>query len=194
MSTPQTVDPRILRTRRTVLTAALEIVSELGFAGATIDAIAQRCGVARSTVYRHWPERTDLLLEAVGDRLAVVDDLALTDIRSDGVAVALFLARSLSSEPVGSVVAALLLESRRDPALVDLHRRFVERRRESVRRVVTAAVARGEVPSGTDVDAAMDDLAAPIFFRALMLHEPLDETWIDRHVDSWIHRLRTSPP
>ncbi|MEX1280276.1 MAG: helix-turn-helix domain-containing protein, partial [Acidimicrobiia bacterium] len=76
-------DPRIERTRRVVLGAAVEVVAERGFSGATIDAIAQRSGVARSTIYRHWPDRGDLLLEAVSDRVGPVEASVTGDLRED---------------------------------------------------------------------------------------------------------------
>ncbi|MFC2153638.1 TetR/AcrR family transcriptional regulator, partial [Actinomycetota bacterium] len=62
----ESVDPRIERTRTVVMRTAIDIVAERGFQGASIDAIAQRSGVARSTIYRHWPDKSDLLLEAIG--------------------------------------------------------------------------------------------------------------------------------
>ena len=85
------VDPRIEQTRRIVLGAAVEVIAERGFGGATIDSIAQRCGVARSTIYRHWPDRMELLLEAVNARVGPVETFATGDLREDLVSLILRL-------------------------------------------------------------------------------------------------------
>ena len=86
------VEPRIARTRTVVFAAAIEIVAERGFAGASIDAIAQRAGVARSTIYRNWPTRVDLLLEAVGSELDPIESLAMGDLRAELAAIGTHLA------------------------------------------------------------------------------------------------------
>ena len=70
-------DPRIERTHRVVLDAAIEVIAEHGFAGTTIDAIASRSGVARSTIYRNWNGRTELMLEAVRARVGPVPGLVV---------------------------------------------------------------------------------------------------------------------
>ncbi|UCG40256.1 MAG: helix-turn-helix transcriptional regulator, partial [Acidimicrobiia bacterium] len=73
------VDPRIERTKTVVLQAAFAVIGELGFGGATIDAIAQRSGVARSTIYRHWPDRADLLIESMAHMVGSVESVTTGD-------------------------------------------------------------------------------------------------------------------
>ncbi|NND84469.1 MAG: helix-turn-helix transcriptional regulator, partial [Acidimicrobiia bacterium] len=70
------VDPRIERTKDVVLRAAFAVIGEVGFGGATIDAIAQKSGVARSTIYRHWPDRADLLIESMSRMVGSVESVA----------------------------------------------------------------------------------------------------------------------
>lgn len=183
------VDPRIERTRTAVLDGAIEVISDLGFGGATIDAIARRCGVARSTIYRHWPDRLDLLLEAVSSRIGPVENLTTGNLRSDLIAIASRLARLLTTEPMGSVVASLILESRRDPQLEELRQRFVAARQDAVGRVTAAAVEAGRLPSTVDSSAVATDLASPIFFRALILREPIEHSWLEAQVDHWLLRI-----
>ncbi len=186
--TATVLDPRIERTRKVVLAAAIEVIGERGFSGASIEAIAQRCGVARSTIYRHWPDRMDLLLEAVTIGVGPVETLAVGDLRADLVNIGTHLAELLTSEPVGSVAASMILESRRDPVLDGLRRRFVAHRQQAVAKVVGDAVDRGELPRGIDPTAMGNDLAAQIFFQTLVLHEPIDRRRIEGHVDRWLDR------
>lgn len=177
------VDPRIERTRAVVLETAIQIVAERGFAGASIDSISQRSGVARSTIYRHWPSRMELLLEAVGSRIGDIESLAVGDFRGDLVAVSMHLAHMLASELIGSVAASIIFESRQDPALDELRERLVTERMRDVERIVHEAIARGELRDDADSYAIATDLAAPIFMRSLILRAPIDQTWVEEHVD-----------
>ena len=180
------VDPRIERTRTVVLDAAVQVIADQGFAGATIDAIARRCGVARSTIYRHWPDRVDLLLDAFSSRIGTVDALIAGDLRRDLVAISLRLADLLTSEPIGSVVASLILEARHDPQLEELRQRFVTVRQEAVTHILAAAIEEGRLPPLEDPTSLAADLAAPIFFRALVLRAPIDRPWVEARVDRWL--------
>ena len=190
---PTRLDPRIEHTRKVVLEAAVEVVAAAGFTGATIDAIAQRSGVARSTIYRHWPERTELLLEAVTARVGAVEASATGDVREDLIALVLHLGDLLGSEPIGSVAAALILESRRDPALAEVRRRFVSQRRQAAVGVIEEAIGRGDVAPTTVPGTLADDLASPVFFRTLIMHSPIDRAWAEDHVDSWLERYGATP-
>lgn len=183
-----TLDPRIEHTRRVVLEAAVEVVAERGFAGATIDAIAQRSGVARSTIYRHWSDRMDLLLEAVTARVGPVQASTAGDLREDLIVLVLRLGELLGSDPIGSVAAALILESRRDPQLDRLRMRFVTERRQAAARVIQQAVSRGDLELSAEPGALADDLGSPVFFRTLVMHSPVDRSWAEKHVDRWLDR------
>jgi len=186
MTKTKEIDPRIERTRRVVLDAAAELVGECGFGRASIEAISERSGVARSTIYRHWPERSDLLVEAVGKRVGPVTAVDSGDLRTDLLQVFSHLGNLLSSEPTKSVAASFIAEAIRDPELAALHAKFTEKRRATSITLIERAISRGDLPKTTDSSAMADDLAAPVFFRALILHQPIETTWIESHVDRWI--------
>lgn len=187
------VDPRIERTRAVVLAAAVEVISDLGFSGATIDAISRRSGVARSTIYRHWSTRSDLLLDAVRALLDRVDLLESTELRSDLISIATFLSKSLTTEPTGTIVASLIAEARRDEEVAQLHRRFVTQRLGTVARMIEAAIERGDLPPETVPASMATDLAAPIFFKALAMRETPEPEWIESLVDRWIAAYVRNP-
>ena len=192
MTKTEEIDPRIERTRRVVLDAAAELVGECGFGRASIEAISERSGVARSTIYRHWPERSELLVEAVGKRVGPVADVDSGDLRTDLLQVFSHLGNLLSSEPTKCVAASFIAEAMRDPELAALHAKFTERRRAVSTTLIERAISRGDLPKTTDPAAMADDLAAPVFFRALILHQPIDKTWIESHVDRWIEIYQSS--
>jgi AcrR family transcriptional regulator len=182
------LEPRIARTREVVFAAAIEIVAERGFAGASIEAIAQRAGVARSTIYRNWPTRTDLLLEAVGSEVGQIESLAVGNLRADLVAIVTRLADLLTSERMGSVVASIILEVRHDPELEELRQRFLASRRSALDGVIGEAVARGDLPANTDLQRAGDELAAQVLFQTLVLRADFDGLRVEDHVDRWLER------
>lgn len=192
MTKTKEIDPRIERTRRVVLDAAAELVGECGFGRASIEAISERSGVARSTIYRHWPERSELLVEAVGKRVGPVAAVDSGDLRTDLLQVFSHLGNLLSSEPTKCVAASFIAEAMRDPELAALHAKFTERRRAVSTTLIERAISRGDLPKTTDPAAMADDLAAPVFFRALILHQPVEKTWIESHVDRWIEIYQSS--
>ena len=192
MTKTKEIDPRIERTRRVVLDAAAELVGECGFGRASIEAISERSGVARSTIYRHWPERSELLVEAVGKRVGPVAAVDSGDLRTDLLQVFSHLGNLLSSEPTKCVAASFIAEAMRNPELAALHAKFTERRRAVSTTLIERAISRGDLPKTTDPAAMADDLAAPVFFRALILHQPIEKTWIESHVDRWIEIYRSS--
>ncbi|MCZ6566914.1 MAG: TetR/AcrR family transcriptional regulator [Actinobacteria bacterium] len=192
MTKTKEIDPRIERTRRVVLDAAAELVGECGFGRASIEAISERSGVARSTIYRHWPERSELLVEAVGKRVGPVAAVDSGDLRTDLLQVFSHLGNLLSSEPTKCVAASFIAEAMRDPELAALHAKFTERRRAVSTTLIERGISRGDLPKTTDPAAMADDLAAPVFFRALILHQPIDKTWIESHVDRWIEIYQSS--
>lgn len=186
-----TSDPRVERTRRVVLAATIDVIAERGFRGATVDAIASRSGVARSTIYRNWNDRNELLLNAVRSRFGALNDTIVGELRGDLVTLCTRLVRLLTVEPMASVAASLIVESRRDPALGDLHRRFAEGRMREIASVVEAATARGDLPPVADPIGFAVELGGPIFLRAMVLREAIDPAWIEAHVDAVLARTRT---
>ncbi len=177
------IDPRVEHTRRVVLQAAAEVVAERGFADASIDAIAQRSGVARSTIYRHWPDRMTLLLGAVRSLLPPPQVPTDGDARSILTALATQLSEMLAAEPLGSIVATLIAESHRDQRLNELREKLFGQRVVEVAEVLREALGREELPAGLQVATLVDDVSAPIFFHALAMRAPVDAAWIEGRVD-----------
>lgn len=189
---PAAIDPRVERTRRVVRDATIDVIAEHGFGGATIEAIATRSGVARSTIYRNWGGRTELLLDSVRFRFGPAVETIVGDLRQDLLAVATRLTDLLTNEPMASVAASLLLESRRDPALADLRQRFAEGRMREIVRVVDEAKSRGELGPEPDGVAIASELGGPIFLRAMVLRQPIEPSWLEAHVDAVVTRYRKS--
>jgi AcrR family transcriptional regulator len=193
-TTPPTTDPRIERTRQVVLAAALELISETGFARVTIEAIGERSGVARSTIYRHWKQLPDLMLDALAAGIQRSDPPDTGELRSDLIVFVSELAELLTSDQFSQMAMALIVESHRDPAIAELHARFLQGRQQFTIAAIQRGIARDELPATVDPPQMAADLAAPVFFRALIQHAPVDAPFIEQHVDRWLAIHRTPTP
>lgn len=184
-----TVDPRIERTRSVVLEAAAELLATDGFERVTIDAIAERSGVARSTIYRNWPDRPQLLIEAFDTLCEVLDPPDSGDLATDLRAVGHVLAHGLSHEAWGKSLPSLIGAASQDDELRAAQLEFNAQRRAVVEQVVRRAIDRGEVDQAVDVQLAIIRFVAPFFFARLLTDLDVDDAFVDRVVTATVAEL-----
>src|ERR1700761_1021181 len=155
--------------RLAVLAAADELLIERGFGGVTVEGIAARAGVAKQTIYRWWPSKTDILLDTLIDdasrQLATPHaGSAVENARRYLRSLATFLTR----EPAGKVLLALIGEAQHDPEMArTFHQRYLDPQRDREREMLKLGVTSGELSDELDIDAALDALCGPILYRAL---------------------------
>ncbi len=183
------------RAHRAVLAAAIELFEAVGYPRLTIDAIAARAGVSKATIYRWWPNKAAVVMEAF---LATVEpDIAFPDsgsTRDDLVEQAAALARLLTERHLGQLVLALLGEAQTDADLATALREGWQRpRRDAGREVLQRAVDRGELRPDCDSDLVLDGIYGPIYLRLLFGHAPLDRSEIRKVVDQALHRVTRGP-
>lgn len=178
------LDPRQVRTRTSVLAAARAVLRRDGLGGATIDAIAHEAGVARSTIYRNWSTRDEVLAaafdDAIGPPTPDEDSLAL---RPQLRRTLRDLADGLEHSEWGRTLPAVVAAIDAVPSLAERYGRLTDERRAAMAASITAAVARGDVPEGTRVDDLVDALVGPLFYRRLVRRLPTSTAWITRHLD-----------
>jgi AcrR family transcriptional regulator len=185
------MDPRVVRTRRQVLLAATELLGERGFERLTIDAIAEQSGVARSTIYRHWPSPVELFREAF-DALcgaSVVPDTG--DLHADLLALSMDIRTMLETSPLGLSLPSLVSAAAHDQSLHEATRAFTCERRAVVRRRLEAARERGEVDAYSDLDLAVVRFVGPLFYTALIARDPLDDEFLGANVRAALRELRS---
>ena len=155
--------------RIAVLHAADDLLVERGFGGVTIEGIAARAGVAKQTIYRWWPSKVDILLDTLIEDAS--RHLAIPDAGSAVESARRYLsslARFLSQDPAGKVLLALIGQAQHDQAMAAVFRqRYLDPQRDAEREMLQRGIAAGELEAGRDVDAALDALLGPIFYRAL---------------------------
>jgi AcrR family transcriptional regulator len=152
-----------------VLTAATELLIELGPQGVTVDAVCERSGVAKSTIYRHWESVVDLLIDVMRSNVPphVTFDLA------HGFERALRsmmreVSRSLSSPQLLRVLPALVSLRLQIPEVADLMRADLDERTLECKAVLDLGVEEGVLPAGLDPHRVMQLLVGPLFFAVLV--------------------------
>jgi AcrR family transcriptional regulator len=179
--------PRSEQARLAILDAMIDLLLEHGLTGASMDDVAERAGVSKATIYRWWPTKETLALEALYHSWADVE-LQQPDtgsIRGDLLALLRPWVRRLRARPYGRLIAALVTEAQTDPAFENEYQaRFVEPRREQGRAAFARAVARAEIPRDTDVEVALDLLYGPLYHRLLHRHAPLTDRFVAQVVDA----------
>jgi AcrR family transcriptional regulator len=175
------IDPRVVRTRRAVLDAALAELAERGYGAFTIDAVAARAGVARSTIYRIWTDRPTLIADAIdtlNQQPPPRPDTAETP-RQRIAALLQHLAEAMRTSPVAACLPALIDGAERDRTVRRLHHRYNDRRRAALVAAVAAAVTAGQTHPSVDPDLAATALAGAIIYRRLMTARRLTDDEIE---------------
>lgn len=175
--------PRGEHARERVLQAALELLAEEGLPGFTIEAVAQRAGASKATVYRRWASRAALLVDAMELAFQPFPFPATGRLRADLVELLTQLQRLLGTQPFPQLLAAAIDLAEHDPDLKGLHQELTERRREPVRQVLEQARQRGEIAATTDLELAIDLLTGPAFYRRFIGHRTFPEGYATTVVD-----------
>jgi len=174
--------------RQAILHAADDLLVEFGFAGVTVEGIAARAGVGKQTIYRWWRSKVDVLLDCLVEDTA--NELALPDTGRVDDDLRLWLrqvARFLTRSDAGQVLRALIGEAQHDGAMAETFRsRFLLVSRERDRSLLTRGVERGELPSGLDLDAALDRLLGPVYYRVFVTGDKVDAKFTDGVVASFL--------
>ncbi|HEY4022967.1 MAG TPA: TetR/AcrR family transcriptional regulator [Pseudonocardiaceae bacterium] len=184
--TPRPGRPRSQKARNAVLDAAAELLLTQGLSAVSMDAVAERAGVSKATIYRWWPTKETLALDALYTEWAAASPHARDtgSLRGDLLSLLRPWARLAGSRPYGRVIAALLTEAQTDPVFaVEYRNRVVEPRRNQARAIFDRAIARGEIPAGTKVDVALDLLYGALYHRLLHGHALLSDRFVRDVVD-----------
>ncbi len=178
-------DPRVERSRRVILSAAVDQLGEVGYGGLTIEALAARAGVAKSTIYRHWPGKLELVEDAIRTLKASVVVPTTGSVRERLTAVL----QQVASNVAGSAcLPAVIDAAERDPEVRAIHSRLATERRQRLVDLLAEGVAAGEVPAHLDLGLLADCLIGPILARRLLHHEAFDPSAVPFLVNQLLGR------
>lgn len=181
------LDPRVERTRRKVLAAALDVLRGEGWDALTQARVAQRSGVGRATVYRHWPIVSDLLFDALSEAELTDHTVPTGDLQRDLINELLAFRRSMTNDQIGRIMTALIDRAERDDDIAAIRRRLAAQGTSVLEHILRAARERGDLPSTGDDQLLITQLVGPLTFRRFFTGRPITTRFVTDVVD---HVLR----
>ncbi|RMI32906.1 TetR/AcrR family transcriptional regulator [Nocardia stercoris] len=176
--------------RLAILTAAFELTAELGYAGLTVEGIAARSGTGKQTVYRWWPSKADVLLDALATKAELY--VPVDDHGSYAADLRAFLRASIAlgrNETVVAALRALMAQAQVDADFGARFRAdFLQRRRDALAVIVDRARARGDLPPLIAPDTVADIVFGVAWYRMLATDRPLADSVVDELVTVLVPR------
>jgi AcrR family transcriptional regulator len=182
------VDARVRRSKELVLRTTFELLVERGMSHVSVDEVSSRSGVAKTTIYRHWRTRTDLVFEACALVSASMQPPDTGSFEGDVTQLLLGLAHQLRTAAWPHVLPSVVDTSERDPEFAEA---FAQRQRNQSAAFATAiqrAQERGELAAKADVRTLVARLVGPLFYRRWFTREPLDEAFVRDIISSVVGR------
>ncbi|MCP2321986.1 AcrR family transcriptional regulator [Hamadaea flava] len=179
--------PRSEASRLAILAAALDLLAEVGYAGLTIEGIAARSGAGKQTIYRWWPSKADVLLDALTTKAEL--HIPIPDEGSYPADLRAFLTATfqLGGQPrIAGTLRALMAEAQVNPAFGERFRaEFLSHRRAALRQLVDRAQDRGDLPPGLSPETVLDLVFGLLWYRLLAT----DRRFGAELVDELVHTL-----
>jgi AcrR family transcriptional regulator len=180
-------DSRVERSKSAVLAATYELLSETGLGGVSVDAVAARSGVAKTTIYRHWPSREALLLAACStlSRRPEVPDTG--SVKGDLTVLATGLADQLSSARWAAVVPSIVDAAEREKDLAALYACLHDDMMAGFLSVIERAQKKGELSRNRAATELVASVVGPLFYRRWFSREKTDARFVTNLIESVIH-------
>jgi AcrR family transcriptional regulator len=177
--------PRSQKARQAILQAAADLLLDQGVGQVSMDAVAARAGVSKATIYRWWPSRERLTLEALLEWASAGSPPRDTgSLRCDLLALVRPWVNDIGRGQFGRVIAALISEAQSDPGFAAAyHRHYLEPRREPMHAAFARAIDRGEARTDLDIDAALDLVYGSLYHRLLQGLVPLTDLFAQQVVE-----------
>ena len=186
-SASEVTDKRVQRSMAKVLSETYGLLTEGGIGGVSIDEVARRSGVSKTTIYRHWPSRSALLLDAcskLGSPAPVPDTGTLP---GDLAILAAGVAEDLCTARWPAVLPSIIDAAERDPEVAGVQAALQVGFTAPFLAVAERARHRGELPDGRSASDIVASLLGPLFFRRWFSREPIDDRFVEMLVHSVTH-------
>jgi len=190
------IDPRCTRSQQKVLAAAVALLRDDGLPGLTFEAVAARSGVAKSTVYRHYPDRATLHLAAVAFVGPTMVMPLTDDVVADVTAFLRDLNHTLFHSDFGAILLTALDGAERQPEMADMARTVATRRKQMLTRRLQAAQRAGQLDAAVDLEVVTGQLVGSLFYRRFMSRQTTPASFVGSLADGVLTPLlsRTRPP
>ena len=177
-------DKRVERSKTAVLAETYRQLTQSGMSGVSIDDVARNSGVAKTTIYRHWPSRSALLIDAcsrMGGAQAVPDK---GDLRSDLQTLTATVAEQLRTAAWPSVLPSIIDAAQRDPDIAAMHSAMHEGNMAPFYAILERAKGRSEIPQDSQAADFIAAALGPLFYRRWFSNEVIDDRFVDTVVNS----------
>lgn len=182
------LDPRVERSRMIIRQAAMDELGEVGYGAFTIESVAARAGVGKSTIYRHWRDKVDLIADAFETAHEHrVPDLSGGSAAERITALIRHVAEIAMDSTFSRSIPALIEGARRDPRLREFQADYSAKRRQELTALIADGIQAGEFPASTDPEIAAQALLGAVFYSRLMSAEPFDPAQAGRLVAAVLH-------
>lgn len=179
--------PRDPRTRAAILAAARALLERGGLTAVTIEAIAQKAGVSRPTIYRYWPNAPAVAMAAFLNVTGAPEAARSTRSPYAALRAQLHAVADAFAAPAGRSVAAMVAAAQSETELAKAFRNeFIARNRDATRLLLERCIEDGLVAPPADMELALDLVFGPLFYRLLMGHAPITRGFVDRLLDAII--------
>jgi TetR/AcrR family transcriptional regulator, regulator of autoinduction and epiphytic fitness len=169
------VDPRVERSRAVIRQAALDELGEAGYGAFTIESVAARAGVGKSTIYRHWRDKLDLIADAFESAHEHMVPSTATGTAAERVKLLIrHVAEVADDSTFSRCIPALIEGARHDRRLREFHHGYSARRRRGLTDLISEGIDSGEFTTAADPELAAQALLGAIFYGRLMSAEPFD--------------------
>jgi len=181
------VDARVARSRATVLRTATDLLVEGGPTAVTIEAIVARSGVAKSTIYRHWASRDDVLVEVIASCAPNIDTPDESLGFEESIRQLMVEFREMLNDPEWvRVLPALLVLRNQKHGIADLDQRLEKDQDHAVSNVLRRGVDEGVLAPSIDTDVAVTMLIGPLLFAVLTEKPEVDEAYCDQVLEAFL--------
>jgi len=181
--------PRSEEAHQAILDATLDLLAEVGFSALTVEGVASRAGVGKATIYRRWPSKLPLVVEAFGG-LPALEDVDTGSVEGDLKTMLRNYLELFHRTPLATVLPSLAGERAHNDELSTHFDPVMKGRRQPLVRALQRGVARGELPRSLDLELAADLVVGPIAVRLFFTGRPLQPDLVDPMVDLALTGLR----
>ena len=185
--------PRSEEAHQAILDATLSLLAEVGFSALTVEGVATRAGVGKATIYRRWPSKLPLVVEAFG-QLPGLEDADTGSLRGDLTTMLKAYLQLFNSTPLAAVLPSLAGERAHSSELWKIFDPVMRARRQPLVGALERGVARGELPASLDLNLASDLIVGPIAVRLFFRGTKLDPKIVEPIVDIALSGIANSGP
>lgn len=175
--------PRARRSDVDILDATIDVIAQHGVSGTTVDTVAEKAGVSKATIYRHWGSRAQLIHAALSSLEGPYVETEGDSLREDLTVLLSHLVDFFNQRDMGRIFSSFIDAAVRDPELAELHRHTMVRARASFEQVVRRAIERGELPADLDIGLFVDLVRSPFIYRRVVAQSPVRTVDIDAVLD-----------